>query len=382
MKEFISTRIIDGKLRKIIVDENENITNMNPSKEELKGIEKFPEINRHRSKYTKGKIIEIIRRFERENGRSPTSADFDDNLIHYPSSWSVRNLFGSWNNAMRMAGLIPNILLKDEELLEFLRKFDRENGRSPKMEDFLGNPKYPSFATYQKRFGSWNGALKIAGLDINRFTKTTNEELLRYLQEFYDIHFRPPTQLDFNSNPKYPSFGVYIDRFESWEDALRLVGLDIDSMVRKGIIETENQKGRLFEIFVLEHFVTKDAIDLSGENRSSFADGICPKGQVYDAKSIALKNDCYTFVLKSKYREKIDYFYLGAFDKDYSRLDYVWRIPGGFTDNDYLTISLYGYRGGYSVDNMKEYETTPEFTEIFENWMDNIQKNSNYPKDK
>ena len=356
MKEdrFTSTRIIDGKPRKVIIDENENIVNRNPSKEELKGIEKFPEISRHRSRYTKGQIIEIIRKFERENGRPPTSADFDDNLRYYPSSWSVRNLFGSWNDAMRMAGLIPNTLLKDEELLEFLRKFDRENGRSPKMEDFLGNPKYPSFAIYQKHFGSWNNALKMAGLEINRFTKTIDEELLGYLSQFYDTYGRPPTQLDFNNNPKYPSFGVYIDRFGRWENALRLVYLDVDSIVRKGIVETENQKGRLFEILVLEHFVSKNVIDLSGENRLSFADGICPKGQIYDAKSVALKNGCYTFTLKSKYREKIDSFYLGAFNKDYSKLDYVWRIPRDFTDKDYLTVSLYDYRGGYSVDNMKE----------------------------
>lgn len=40
---FISTRIIDGKLRKVIVDNIGTITNRNPTKEELKGLEIFHE---------------------------------------------------------------------------------------------------------------------------------------------------------------------------------------------------------------------------------------------------------------------------------------------------------------------------------------------------
>lgn len=41
--KYKSTRIVDGKARKTIVDENGNIINRNPTKEELKGLSIFPE---------------------------------------------------------------------------------------------------------------------------------------------------------------------------------------------------------------------------------------------------------------------------------------------------------------------------------------------------
>lgn len=113
-------------------------------------------------------------------------------------------------------------------------RFFKENGRSPTWEDFSNNRKYPSFKTYQRHFGSWNKALKMAGLQINYFTEFTDEELLGFLEQFYRETWKVPIIDHFDGNCKYPSFGTYKDRFGSWQKALSLVELDVDSMVRKG----------------------------------------------------------------------------------------------------------------------------------------------------
>ena len=144
-----------------------------------------------------------------------------------------------------------------DELLEYLRQFLEENGRIPANDDFNNNPKYPSFKTYAKSFGSWNGALKMAGLQINIFTKIADSELLTYLEQFYKENGRSPTRRDFSNNSRYPSYITYVNRFGSWNKGLKLVGLDTDTMVIKGILGNNNHKGRLFEIYVLEHFIEK-----------------------------------------------------------------------------------------------------------------------------
>ena len=65
------------------------------------------------------------------------------------------------------------------------------------------------------------------------------------------------------NNPEYPSSWMYYDRFGTWNNALemagldkalKLVGLDVDTMAKKGILDTSQQKARLLEMYVIEHF--------------------------------------------------------------------------------------------------------------------------------
>lgn len=58
-------------------------------------------------------------------------------------------------------------------------------------------------------------------------------------------------------------------------------------MVIQGIIETNNQKARLAEMKIIDHFKRR-SIDLSGNSWHSYHDGICPDGQIYEVKSFKL----------------------------------------------------------------------------------------------
>lgn len=52
-----------------------------------------------------------------------------------------------------------------------------------------------------------------------------------------------------------------------------------------------------------------------------------------------------------------------AFNKDWTKLLHVWRIPGDLTDGDSITIGIKGSYT-YNIDNMKEYEITDKFIKL------------------
>lgn len=311
---FVAVRVVDEKPRWVIIDKNGKIINISPSKEELDGLrEETFFIKRHKKGTATG-------------------------------------------------------------LLEYVMIFEKEHGRTPKYLDFNNNHKYPSFNIYMQRFGSWNNAIEMTGLQVNygggrgRYTK---EELLGYLPKFYDIYGRPPTEGDLVGNLKYPSPTVYRKYFGSLQKALKLVGLDTDSMIRKGIIETTDQKARLTEILVREHFAG-GVTDLSGENKNSFADGICPNNHIYDVKSSALTHTGHTFIFDNSRKDEIEWYYLLGFNEDYTELLYVLRIPAWnfveYIEKGRLWVSI------NHIEDMKQYIITEKIKPIFNNWLDNIQK--------
>ena len=69
------------------------------------------------------------------------------------------------------------------------------------------------------------------------------------------------------------------------------------------------------------------------------------------------------FDLDKIYRGGIDYFYLGAFDKDYGILQTCNNFCVDFIEGTMLYISLQGYRS-HNVENMKKYDITDKFKDI------------------
>ena len=71
--------------------------------------------------------------------------------------------FGSWPNALELAGLQPSrskIGITDEELFDNLREVWTSFGRQPKYKEVKAPKSRFSAGTYEDRFGSWLGALR------------------------------------------------------------------------------------------------------------------------------------------------------------------------------------------------------------------------------
>ncbi len=80
----------------------------------------------------------------------------------------------------------------------------------------------------------------------------------------------------------------------------------------------------------------------------------------YDAKSTSLIEGQYCFHFNNNEKEEIEIFYLGAFNKDFTILEHVLRIPREFVEKLSLCIGL-SNNHRYNFENMKEYEITEKY---------------------
>jgi hypothetical protein len=132
----------------------------------------------HHNSYTikeiqarKAEIIAGLQQLHRELGRVPKVSDTLGTVGH----GAINTYFGSWNNALIAAGLVPVYTKKhfmscsDAELLQFIKDWHAQHGRIPKISDFNMKEGLPSPATYKKRFGGWMNALKLAGFEPRPF---------------------------------------------------------------------------------------------------------------------------------------------------------------------------------------------------------------------
>lgn len=106
--------------------------------------------------------------------------------------------FGSFNNALREAGYEPSLErnVSDERLLDYLQEFS-SNGRA-KYDEMNENGTY-SARLYEQRFGSWDNALREAGLNTRDRSGDNNpswsgglkEVVCKYCDDTYEL---PPSK--------------------------------------------------------------------------------------------------------------------------------------------------------------------------------------------
>lgn len=252
------------------------------------------------------------------------------------------------------------ILRDREQLIKKLQEWVNENGRIPKEFDLLHNPKYPSYVTYAKVFGSWDNALITAGIGIRQAKKKyTTKQLIEILQKWGKDNDKIPAIKDFDKNKNLPSFQTYTNEFGSWGNALTEAGF------KPNDVKTRSRHG---EVQTISEFKTVGAIDLSGENRTNTCDGICPKGEMFDTKSASLTNMHgrwgWKFYVSINQLEEADYLFLRAYkDKDFTKPPvHKWRVPIDFMNGRTNIIICKNkarkkhYCILYDVEDMMKYE--------------------------
>lgn len=111
--------------------------------------------------------LEKIKTLAKELGRAPSPKEYRSRYNGNGGYSVVTRHFGTWKNAMRMAGLKPaGIEYTREYLLELLRNFYKQYGRTPMTSDFRSNPELPSDSPYRRMFGHMNMARLEAGIPI------------------------------------------------------------------------------------------------------------------------------------------------------------------------------------------------------------------------
>lgn len=194
---------------------------------------------------TDQELISNLKSLAIELGRSPTAVDCN-NCSYTANVSTYRARFGSWNNAKIIAGLETNgkfAVRTKEELLTSLKDFFIANGRAPTQKECrAGNGLYgPN--TYKDTFGSWESALQAAQLPLNNLksSQVSNEDLLNSLQRFYEETSKAPRHEDCNSGQYnyLKAHMVYVRRFGSFTEALKLAGVPINQPSYVSNIEKE-----------------------------------------------------------------------------------------------------------------------------------------------
>jgi len=113
----------------------------------------------------------------------PSRAEYKEKG-EYGSS-TLERRFGSWPGALETAGLEPTTQyqIPEDELVEDLRRV-ASSGKGPSTQEYQENGHYTS-GTIARRLGSgsWNEALRTAGLEINEVHKYPDEQVLRALRD-------------------------------------------------------------------------------------------------------------------------------------------------------------------------------------------------------
>jgi len=175
--------------------------------------------------YTNEELLNILKERAIELERTPRSREMKN-----PGGHIYIQKFGSWKNAIDMAGLeynpkrnpntyISPIRYSDEFLLNNLREKYQQTGSAPKYQDL----KIPSITAYKNRFGNLKNALELAGIPTRPYhCSYSDKELLDNLKHKYEELGRLPTFKEI----KNPTGYAYRKRFGNWKKAVDLAGLN------------------------------------------------------------------------------------------------------------------------------------------------------------
>lgn len=143
------------------------------------------------------------------------------------SQCAIQNHFGSWKNALALAGLRnerneeDRKIIKDNEYLEDLKKVASiVNRETVTLNEYEQYGKYPS-GSFFNRFKTWDNALLLAelqptGLSLKRIDE---QECYDEIERMWRLLGKQPTTTDCKKLSKY-SVDTYKRRFGSWHKAL------------------------------------------------------------------------------------------------------------------------------------------------------------------
>lgn len=133
-------------------------------------------------------LLNDLRISAKHLGRDTITINEYENLGHaHPST--IQRRFGSWPNALKLAGLRPSrskIGISDDELFENIKLLWSSLGRQPRYSEVKAPASQFSAGTYENRFGSWSKAL-------SKFVEWVNSDkpLINAIQEVESGQAKP-----------------------------------------------------------------------------------------------------------------------------------------------------------------------------------------------
>jgi hypothetical protein len=148
-----------------------------------------------------------------------TMPEYQEHGKYHPSLLARR--FGSWEGALNAAGLDYNRnKISGEDLIADLRNVASNLSLDTiSKEDYSDNGSYSS-ETIKDRYGSWNNALKAAGMKNSKERNLSEEALMQNIFEIWTRLGTQPTYRQISKPLSRYSTRPYIARYGSWQNAL------------------------------------------------------------------------------------------------------------------------------------------------------------------
>ncbi len=174
-------------------------------------------------KYSNEDLIKQLKEHYSRNPNITKKSFYLDKSVVSPSTIATR--FGSWSRGLKKAGILEleKKKLTKKIIINQLKKCYSENPNM-KAKDFEKDRSVCSVNAVTLRFGSWNNALKEAGIKLNTREKWSNEEILKQLREHYSKTGNITVE-SFDNDKGVCSTDTVKNRFGSWSKGLKKAGI-------------------------------------------------------------------------------------------------------------------------------------------------------------
>ncbi|MDR2878580.1 MAG: hypothetical protein LBV03_01520 [Fusobacteriales bacterium] len=171
--------------------------------------------------YTEEEVLKQLQDHYKRNGKITRKIFIEDKTVC--SITTVIKKFGSWEKALEKLGLEKErrVIYSDEDLLTQIKAHYQKN---PNMNThtFVADKSTCTIGTVTLRFGSWEKALKRAGISLKK--ELTKEDISQQLKDCYSKNGKISIKI-FRKEKEYCSVETVIKVFGSWEKALEKLGL-------------------------------------------------------------------------------------------------------------------------------------------------------------
>src|SRR3954467_8899080 len=183
--------------------------------------------------WTRERVVGAIRRWHGDRGVAPRKRDWNKPTFDSsgdpltPGADVVLDLFGKWSEAVKAAGLEPE---KQERSAKERRQGEMpDRSQREYLDDDLYYKEAEANAPYYSPAGTYLAAAEIIA-EMFRWTALTGQ---------------PPTEREWLRDNQWPHPDLVVDLFGSWDDAMKDAGLDQYEAPPRADADTEELRGRL-----------------------------------------------------------------------------------------------------------------------------------------
>lgn len=162
------------------------------------------------------------------DGIGPTLQEFNDEYNHSPAGSLLVSRFGSWNDAVREAGLSPTYGGTKEDIIQQMKAL-ADGDSPPSVNEFTSHPRTVSRSTLRDKFGKYNNLVEAAGLTPRTNTRPkeiTKQDVIDQLQELAGDDDVAPKSTEFVDHPDTVSETTVRNLFGGYVAAVKAAGLE------------------------------------------------------------------------------------------------------------------------------------------------------------